>query len=293
MLLRLIDLRVNWLLQYVGEITTFDATTYPNIKPRLGQIAGYLQDTRAAILACGRSPADWVRQSDRWQALGDLISRVEAEFPGRILIGPDDYGRFEAEPNALCWMIIQLDDLDVLLRSDADSEPLARFFERGARVFRVTDPVQLDLLSTFGTATGPKPAVDLSQLDQDALDLVLDWFEADPSRRKRIFPVISRSTARLSEGAMTRLRNLHGLIGLSVGPAADVLGQQIETYRSCPLGVQGIGLGTGFLGVETTSPGLGNVEEILNWLRSSFDTETAAALAYKNTNRLIEHLTGF
>src|SRR5262249_40003419 len=61
---RLIDLHVDWLLQYAHETSLFDPTYYPDIPQRLGQIEGYLHATGAAILACYRHADDWARQPD-------------------------------------------------------------------------------------------------------------------------------------------------------------------------------------------------------------------------------------
>ena len=53
-----------------------------------------LSATSAAVPSCYRRAADWARQADPWAALGALIARVEAEFSGRLLIGPDDHARW-------------------------------------------------------------------------------------------------------------------------------------------------------------------------------------------------------
>ena len=96
--MRLIDLHVDWLLQYASESVVFDPSLYAGAEGRLEQIEGYLQTTRAAVLACFRRADDWSNQSDPWAALGQLITRIEAEFPGRLLIGPDDFDRWQDGP---------------------------------------------------------------------------------------------------------------------------------------------------------------------------------------------------
>ncbi len=99
--LRLIDLHTDWLLQYAPETTIYDPALYDGVTRRLGQIEGYLQGTSAAVMSCYRRAEDWTRYADPWAALGLLITRIEAEFPGRLLLGPDDSTRWRAEPEAL------------------------------------------------------------------------------------------------------------------------------------------------------------------------------------------------
>jgi len=45
----------------------------------------------ASVLGCFRRAEAWRCQADPWKALGDLIARVEAEFPGRLLLGKHDF----------------------------------------------------------------------------------------------------------------------------------------------------------------------------------------------------------
>ena len=95
---RLIDVHCNWLWQYTPETTTFTPQAYPAVSDRLKQLAGYMTATSAAVLCCDRSSADWDLQADPWRSLGDLIVRYEAEFAGRLLIGPADLERWRTEP---------------------------------------------------------------------------------------------------------------------------------------------------------------------------------------------------
>jgi len=101
--MRLIDLHVDWLLQYAGETVVFEPSLNPDVGARLGQADGYLQATRAAVVSCYRNAADWAAQPDSWAALGQLLARVEAEFPGRLLIGPDDFARWLDDGDGLTW----------------------------------------------------------------------------------------------------------------------------------------------------------------------------------------------
>lgn len=286
---RIIDLRVNWLLQYVGEITTFDPHDYPDIKPRLGEVSGYLQDTLAAIIPCGRSSADWAKQTDPDQAISEIFTRVEAEFPGRILIGPDDYERFASEPHSLCWAILQLDDLDKLIKPTDATQQLSRWFDRGVRIFRLTDLAQLDLLAQLGSVTGPKPAVDLGGLDPESVNHALNWFDADPSRRARLFPMISHLKFDFHDFSIKRLRKLSGLVGLALGPSATEFCAQIEPLNE---EVSGIALSSGYLGGEAVaSTGLGTVEEVIRSLTSRLDDAILQSIGHQNAWKLIRHVT--
>src|SRR5262249_34838880 len=99
----LIDLHCDWPLQYAGETTLFDPALYADVSDRVSQAQGYLTGTWAAVIACYRRADDLSRQPDPWRAFGDLIARDEAEFAGRLLIGPEDHARWVDEPDGLCW----------------------------------------------------------------------------------------------------------------------------------------------------------------------------------------------
>src|SRR5215210_7249184 len=133
---RLIDLHTDWLLQYAPETTLFDPALYAGVSERLGQVEGYLSATGAAVLACYRNAEDWARQADPWAALGQLLTRNEAEFAGRLLIGPDDHGRWRDDPRGLCWGVIGVEGFDALVRTADDLDRLPRLVERGVRLFQ-------------------------------------------------------------------------------------------------------------------------------------------------------------
>jgi membrane dipeptidase len=94
---------------------------------------------------------------------------------------------------------------------------------------------------------------------------------------------------------LTRLRALGGVVGFSVSPpfftAADQIKAVIETAASIPFqgrpGPHGIAIGTDFLGVDQTLPGLGNVADVVAWLTGSFDADTATALIQGNAWELL------
>src|SRR4051794_17599820 len=129
--MRLIDLHTDWLLQYATETTVFDPALYERARGRVGQSEGYLQGTWAAVVSCYRSADDWATRRDPWDALGALLARVEAEFPGRLLIGPEDVARWLDDPGGLCWALIGVEGFDALVRGPDDLDRLPGLFERG------------------------------------------------------------------------------------------------------------------------------------------------------------------
>lgn len=278
---RLIDLHCDWPLQYVGEATVFDPAGYPEIasalggperRAYLGQVDGYLSDTAAAVIACYRSAAEWSRTADPWRAIGDLVARVAAEFPGRILADPRDHARWVDEPNGPCWAVVGVEGFDALVRGPDDLGRLDALFDRGVRVFQPAygisgvlagssapgdDRGLLDLgraflehlarLGTAGGAPGPRPVLDLAHLNPKAMSEVLDWLESDPAARARLLPVHSHGapwheafeTPRaLTSDNLARLRRLGGTVGLSVGPpffdSAERLRAALEQAAELP-----------------------------------------------------------
>jgi membrane dipeptidase len=330
--LRLIDLHTDWLLQYAFETTVFDPALYPSIPARLAQTEAYLQTTWAAVIACFRSEEDWARQIDPWAALGTLITRIEAEFPGRLLIGPSDVVRWRANPDSLCWGMIGVEGFDALVRTAKEVDRLPSLFDRGVRVFQPvydqtsllggsSQPGDVRGLTDLGRAfletlaalalgpDGPRPIVDLAHLNPRSASDVLTWLESDPERARRVIPVYSHGA--LAHEAFTRpraitrenlerLRALGGVIGFCVGPpfypTADALKASIEEAASLPFrgqpGYEGIAIGTDFLGVSKTLPGLGNAPEVVAWLHATFAAETAAALLQSNAMALFERAAG-
>jgi len=330
--LRLIDLHTDWILQYAPETTVFDPALYPTIPQRLPQAEGYLQGTWAAILSCYRKAEDWARQPDPWSALGDQIARIEAEFSGRLLIGPADHARWLDDPHGLCWGVIGIEGFDALVRTPADLDRLPRLFERGVRLFQpvytstsllggssvagddrgLTD-LGRSFLQTLADVSqgpfGPLPLFDLAHLNPRAASEALDWFETDPQHSERLIPVYSHgglshegfSTPRaMTLDNLKRLRALGGTIGFGVTPpfytTVEELKASIETAAEIPFqgraGFEGLCIGTDFMGVDRTLPGLGNVAELLAWIMSAFDARTAEALVQGNATRLMSRITG-
>ena len=330
--MRLIDLHVDWPLQYARETVVFDPSLYAGVEGRLGQAEGYLQTTRAAILACFRRAEDWASQADPWDALGQLIARIEAEFPGRLLIGPGDFDRWQDDRDGLAWGLLGVEGFDALIRSTGDLSRLPRLFERGVRLFQpayhstsllggssvpgddrgLTDLGRgfLDILSTLAPeGLGPRPLFDLAHLNQSATSDALEWFEADSTRTGRVIPVYSHGAPThpgydkpraLSPENLVRLRALGGYVGLGVSPpffqSPEQLKGAIEAVASLPfrgrVGFEGIAIGTDFLGVDRTLPGLGNAQEVVAWAQAHFDRPTAKDLLHDNALGLFALATG-
>lgn len=327
---RLIDLHCDWLLQYAGETTVFDPALYGGVEARLGQAEGYLQGTSAAVLACYRRADDWARQADPWRALGDLIARLEAEFPGRLLIGADDHARWNDDPDGLCWGVVGVEGFDALIRAPADLDRLPALFERGVRVFQPVytarnalggssvpgdDRGLTELGRSFlgvlhdlpGSDRGPRPALDLAHLNDLSMAGVLAWFEADSARIRRVVPLYSHGALRVGgiEGSraiapenLARLRALGGVMGFTPAfyPDGEALKAGIEAAAAIPFlgraGFEGMALATDFLGVDRNPPGFGQVESVSSWVVSAFPLETARALIEGNARTVLARLSG-
>jgi membrane dipeptidase len=271
--MRLIDLHCNWALQYAGETSQYDPQLYADIAERIVQVDGYLMGTEASVLTCGRRPADWAAQGDPWRVLTEMIARYEAEFPGRLLHGPEDVVRWRAEPSdGLCWAVLGVEGFDALVREAGDLDRLAGLFSRGVRVFQLVETgasmlggaagsgddrgltelghLFLERLFDLAPAAGevsPRPVVDLADLNHRTTADVLAWFEADAARRERLLlvrshgsidgPGLSGGTG-LTGANADRLRALGGVIGLSAWaddlPSAEAFRAAIEDVASRP-----------------------------------------------------------
>ena len=133
---------------------------------------------------------------------------------------------------------------------------------------------------------------------------MLAWFEAET---RRPIPVYSHG-ALWHEGfshprAITlenlrRLRALGGVIGFTpaIYETPEALKAGIEAAAALPFrgrpGYDGIALGTDFLGVDRTTPGLGTAAEVVAWVQSAFDRDTAAFLIQGNARLLLDIITG-
>ncbi len=168
---RLIDLHCDWLLQYAQETTLYDPAHYPWVPGRIAQTEGYLGTTRAAILSCYRAADDWAAQADPWRALAELITRIEAEFSGRLLIDRDDWRRWQDdEPDGLTWGLIGIEGFDCLIREVGDLDRLSGLFERGVRLFQ---PVY-GASSRLGGSAEPGDDRGLTDLGRAFLQVLFD-----------------------------------------------------------------------------------------------------------------------
>jgi membrane dipeptidase len=328
--MRLIDLHVDWLLQYAPETTVFEPSFYPGVADHLGQLEGYLQATRAAILACYRRADEWAARVDPWAALGELITRLEAEFPGRLLVGPDDFDRWQEDRDGLAWGMIGVEGFDPLIRSVDDLARLPRLFERGVRLFQPIYDVDnllggssvagddrgltdlgrqfLGVLDVIATAeTGPRPMVDLAHMNPSTMSDALAWYESDPSRARRSLPIYSHgapihagfeSPRAITLDNLRRLRALAGPMGItpSFFQSPGQLKESIDLVASMPFegraGTDGIAIGTDFMGVDRTLPGLGNAAEVVAWTQANFDRGMAKDLLHDNALAMIARASG-
>jgi len=303
--MRLIDLHCNWALQYAGETCHYDGAAYADVRSRLDQVEGYLTGTSIAVLTCGRRAGDWPQQPDAWKTLGEMIARYEAEFSGRLLIGPDDVTRWNAEPpDGIGWGILGIEGFDALVRQPADLDRLPGLFGRGVRVFQLVETEASALggaavpgddrgLSELGRAfldrleglsrsygpSGPCPVVDLADLNSRTTDEVLAWFESDPTRIQLLLLVRSHGTIEtpyrqvvtgLSAENLRCFRALGGVVGLSPGlPFFD----SPETFRA---GIEAIAA-VPFRGLAG-STGIGIGTDFLNLEQSLSHIENVSRL---------------
>lgn len=329
---RLIDLHTDWLLQYAPETDLYDEATALRASGAISQAEGYLGATSAAVIALYRDAEDWARRPDPWRALGDLLARAEAEFSGRILIGLDDLARWRDDPDGLTWAVLGVEGFDFLIRDRADLNRLPDLFARGVRVFqpiygpssplggssaprdeRTLTGLGRDFLEAIlalsPQAVGPRPALDLAHMNPATCSDVLDWFEADSSRSRRVVPLYSHGALAhegfpgpraITAANLARLRALGGTVGFGVSPpfyeSPDQLRRGIEAaaamaFKGRP-GYEGIALGTDFLGVSRTLPGLRQAPEVREWVVANFVERQATAILRRNAEALLATLAG-
>ena len=308
--LRLIDLAVEWPLQYAGEATTIDLADYPTVRDRLGQVDGYLSATLAAVLWFGPAPG---ARSDPWAEVARLMTAIESEFPGRILADPADLALFQAEPaDTLTWVVPGLRGGSKLLQAADSRDRLAMLLDRGVRAVRLAGLVdqppspaedreltelERSALATLLTAasSGRSLLLDLAGLPARASGEVLTALE-QPTTSGRILPIVSLggwrdgTIAGLLPEDLARLKALGGLVGLcpaqTFHPDGKALAQPIEHDPA------GWAIGTGFLGIAEPIEGLGNAPDVLDWLSCRFDPPTARMIASDQARVLIERLIG-
>jgi membrane dipeptidase len=90
------------------------------------------------------------------------------------------------------------------------------------------------------------------------------------------------------------------VIGLGVTPPfvreQDQIARSVDVLAAIPWKAEtdggGIALGTDFLGVEETLPGLGNAPEVIEWVISRFSKDMARRLLFDNARSLVASLSG-
>ena len=329
---RLIDLHTDWLLQYAPETDLYSPQTATIVAGSIPQAEGYLGATSAAVVALYREAEDWESRPDPWAALAALMARVEAEFSGRLLIGPEDWHRWEDDPHGLTWAVMGVEGFDFLIRNPQDLGRLGGLFARGVRIFQpIYGPATalggssslgddrgltalgrafLESVSELSSSErGPRPALDLAHMNPATRSDVLDWFEADPARPMRAVPIYSHgglehegfdSPRALRREDLVRLRALGGTVGFGVTPpfyqSQDAIRSGIETAMAIPFlgraGAEGIAIGTDFLGVQRTLPGLGSAPDVVAWAAKTFSPPEAEAILRGNGRALFGRLVG-
>ena len=305
---RLIDLRIDWLSQYAPESNNFGPETIARANRGIPRVEGYLGATSASFLMLGRDPEDWARRGDPWASLGELLTRCEAEFSGRLLIGRDDLDRWRDDPDGLTWGVLGVGGFDRLVRSTADLERLPGLFARGVRVFQVVGTAENELagswfegddrgLTDLGrafldvVASLGNPIVDLAGLGRVALGEVLDWLESHGSDRL----LVMRSHGPIVVDAIARLAALGGIVGLGASSRsfATAAGwKDANEAIASRFGFLGIGLATDALGDALGLAGLQTAGEIREWTRSNFPAEVARAILHDNVAGLIARSVG-
>ncbi|MEW4570526.1 hypothetical protein AB1L88_21910 [Tautonia sp. JC769] len=300
--LRLIDLAVEWPLQYAGEATAIDAADYPGVSRRLGQVDGYLSTALAAIVWIGPAPGD---RPDPWGEISRLMAGVEAEFSGRILADGADLDRFAAESDdTMTWAVVGLRGTASFLNSDDARDRLAALIDRGVRAVRLAgfvdrpaDPtrdrglsdLERSAIDTLVTASSGRPLLlDLAGLPPTAAGEAIGRLEAGEGGK--LVPIVSLAGAMgglRSEEDVSRVRALGGVVGLCPAraffPDAGAFGNALDEAAGL-LGIDfdAVAIGTGFLGIDEPIDGLGDAPGLLDWLSSRSEPGGARALAGGN-----------
>lgn len=299
--LRLIDLRIDWLAQYAPESNIFGPGTQIRGLMDLPRLEGYLGATSAAFLMLQRDSEDWLSRGDRWASLGDLITRCEAEFAGRLLIGRDDYRRWENDKEGLTWGVLGIGGFDSLIDSSEDLSKLKALFERGIRVFQpvamprnaLTDAEGLtglgheflESLNQLGNHEA-RPILDVAGMNQAALDVTLSWYESIVSRREHLLLV--RTCGEFDENRMRRVQMLGGLVGLAASSRC------FKTMNELKLGAgsgamkqASFALASDAFGGGIALEGASTARNLIDWAVKTLGKEDAAHLVRDNARSLI------
>ena len=297
---RLADLSIDWLRQYAGETTLPDPSEGADaVRPRLGQLDGYLTTTAVALAWFGPS----IGSVNPIAEAGASMARIEAEFAGRLLVDRDDLARFDLEPaDALTWAVAAIRHADALLAIDGGLSAVLRLVDRGVRALAFDHPATPDdrriaaidaLIGHLRDEGGPALMLDLSGLTPDAAVATLDRIVSNSGIG--LVP-ITRSETPPTEVA-DRVRRVGGLVGVPiVGGAAGGLGRLDASIRALVAGsltgVDGLAIASGFLEHDLADDLPGTAEAILGWLDDRFDPDSARRLAFGNVRNLIGQIIG-
>lgn len=287
---RMIDVRIDWLVQYAPETTLFGPESVAIAGRDLPRIEGYLGATSAAFIALGHPPKTWAILPDPWGSIDGLLTRTAAEFSGRMLQGTEDLKRWKDDPQGLTWAVVELAGLSALVRSTDDLNRLPVLFERGVRVFQpgaISSERVPPLIEVLSNLSGGRASLDLAGLSPDGLQVALDWYDADPGRVRRLPPI--RSFGGIDDVAR-RVRDLGGLVGLGVSSRA------FESAESLRLAVEELGdrvaLATDIFGGGSGLSGLETVPQIQEWALKSFGEGRGRAILRGNAESWIDSLIG-
>ena len=169
---RLVDLGIDWLRQYAGESTLHDPSIAPLPADRLAEVDGYLSSTAVALVWIGPDPGS--TGPTAWASVLDRFARVEAEFAGRLLAGPADLERLDAEPpGSLTWAVVGLRDMAGLLESSDADDRFRSLHRRGLRAIRPALDRPRPALRAIAEPGEPGLLVDLTgQPDRAATDIL-------------------------------------------------------------------------------------------------------------------------
>jgi membrane dipeptidase len=302
--MRLVDLYSDWSRQYATETTQYEGRLYPEVPERVGRLDGYLLGTSLAVLACALKPADWSRRADAWHALGQLLTRYEAEFTGRVIRDGGDAARWQSSPpDELCWGVIGVAGFDFLIRKPDDLDHLPVLFQRGIRVFQPvassegilggsTEPGDDRGLTDLGRAflarltglahpaePGPRPILDLAGMNAVTVADTLVWLDENRLQAGRLPLVVSHGRlgyrelideSSVDSRNLRDLRSRGGVIGLTPGlpgcETAEDLKHLVELIAAMPFEGR-----AGHEGIAIGSDLLG-VERTATGLASARDT---------------------
>ncbi|WP_169976997.1 amidohydrolase family protein [Tautonia rosea] len=306
---RLIDLAVEWPLQYAEESTAIDAADYPGIAKRIGQVDGYLSTTLAAIIWIGPAPGD---RPDPWGEISRLFAGVEAEFSGRILADAADLDRFAAEADdTLTWAVVGLRGCASFLQSENARDRLAALIDRGLRAVRLAglvnrpaDPthdrgltdLERSAISTLVSASSGRPLLlDLAGLPPTAASEAIGCLEAGDGGQ--LVPIVSLGgpMGGLRPDDLARLQTLGGVIGFCPAraffPDAEAFGNALdEAAELFGVDLDAVAIGTGFLGITEPIEGLGNAPDLIDWLFSRFTPRAAQAMTRENVLKRVHRM---